>query len=102
MIKQDLYNHFNIRKGEKLMRPDFGTSLWNWLFEPMNNDLIQAVNDEIRSVCAKDPRVQVEKIDVKQYEHGISIQIDLLFTTDNVLDTMTLQFDRDNSRLILA
>ena len=25
LIKRDLINHFNIRKGEKLMRPDFGT-----------------------------------------------------------------------------
>ena len=29
LVKQDLINHFNIRKGEKLMNPNFGTIIWN-------------------------------------------------------------------------
>ena len=42
LVKQDLINHFNIRKGEKLMKPDFGTVIWDMLFEPVEfeyNDL---------------------------------------------------------------
>ena len=31
LVKQDLLNHFNIRKGEKLENPNFGTNLWNYL-----------------------------------------------------------------------
>ncbi len=36
LVKQDLQNHFGIRKGEKLMNPEFGTIIWDLLFEPLN------------------------------------------------------------------
>ena len=32
LVKQDIINHFYIRKGEKLMNPDFGTVIWDLLF----------------------------------------------------------------------
>ena len=33
LVKQDLINHFYIRKGEKLENPDFGTVIWYVFFE---------------------------------------------------------------------
>ena len=33
LIKQDIINHFHIRKGEKLSDPNFGTIIWDVLFE---------------------------------------------------------------------
>ena len=38
LIKQDLLNHFYIRQGERLMNPEFGTVIWDLLFEPMTPD----------------------------------------------------------------
>jgi phage baseplate assembly protein W len=35
LIKRDLLNHFAIRKGEKLMDPNFGSIIWNMIFEPL-------------------------------------------------------------------
>jgi hypothetical protein len=35
LIKQDIVNHFHIRLGEKLERPEFGTIVWDVLFEPL-------------------------------------------------------------------
>ena len=32
LVKRDLLNHFSIRKGEKLMTPNFGSIIWNMLF----------------------------------------------------------------------
>ena len=36
LVKQDLINHFSVRKGEKLMQPNFGTIIWDMLFEPLD------------------------------------------------------------------
>jgi len=38
LVRQDLFNHFNIRKGEKLMNPNFGTIIWNMLFDPLTSE----------------------------------------------------------------
>ena len=35
LVKTDLYNHFQIKKGEKLMQPSFGSIVWSLLFEPL-------------------------------------------------------------------
>ena len=35
LVKQDIINNFQIRKGEKLMNPDFGTIIWNIIHEPL-------------------------------------------------------------------
>ena len=39
LVKQDLINHFYIRKGEKLENPEFGTIIWDMLFEQFTEDV---------------------------------------------------------------
>jgi phage baseplate assembly protein W len=41
LIKQDLINHFHIRQGEKLSNPEFGTIIWDALFEPLHKMLLR-------------------------------------------------------------
>jgi hypothetical protein len=41
LAKQDMINHFEIRKGEKLMNPQFGSIIWDMLFEPLTEDTKQ-------------------------------------------------------------
>ena len=50
LVKQDLINHFSIRKGEKLMNPNFGSIVWSLLFEPMDEHINQMVVDTWNSM----------------------------------------------------
>ena len=34
LIKRDLLNHFYTKKGERVMRPNFGSIIWDMLMEP--------------------------------------------------------------------
>ena len=36
LARQDLLNHFNTRKGERIMLPEFGSIVWDMLFEPLD------------------------------------------------------------------
>lgn len=101
LVKQDIYNHFNMRRGEKLMRPEFGTQIWDMLYEPFTSDINQMIREEIRNICAYDPRVKVENMTVDEYEHGITVRLDLLYVTTNQTANLLLQFERDNQRVIL-
>ena len=100
LVKQDIFNHFNIKRGEKLMRPNFGTNIWNMLFEPFSEEVEESILLDVKTVVGYDPRVVLEEAIIDNYEHGINIRITLRFLTENLVDRMTLQFDRDNQTLL--
>lgn len=50
LIKQDMVNHFHIRQGEKLENPEFGTIIWDLLFEPLTEDLKALITKNVADV----------------------------------------------------
>lgn len=99
LIKRDLLNHFNIRKGEKLMRPNFGTIIWDALFEPMTEDLRDAIVEDVSRIINYDPRIIVESILVDEYEQGILIEARLRYSSNNQVEVLRLQFDQSSNTL---
>lgn len=94
LIKQDLINHFYIRRGEKLMNPDFGTIIWDCIHEPFTEQLKTAIIDDVTRVANYDPRLKVESIMVDQFENGIILELRLLYTNTNELETLRITFDK--------
>jgi phage baseplate assembly protein W len=99
LIKQDITNHLYIRKGEKLMKPNFGTIIWNVLHEPMTEDLKAVIIADINQVATYDPRVSVDNIIVTAYDQGIMIQLELRYLRTNEINAMTLQFNNSTNTL---
>jgi len=94
LIKRDLSNHFNIRRGEKLMNPNFGTIIWEILFEPMTEEIKDAIIEDVTRVVTYEPRVIVDNILVDEYQRGIIIEIRLRYKNTNEADTMRFMFDQ--------
>jgi phage baseplate assembly protein W len=99
LVKQDLINHFNIRKGEKLMNPDYGTVIWDTLFDPLDDDTKNIIVQDVKRIIGSDPRVGAQNVIVTQFEHGIQIEIDLIYISTNQRNLLSLTFDR-NSRTV--
>lgn len=102
LIKQDLINHFNIRKGEKLMNPDFGTIIWSLLFEPMTNDVKQALVADVNTILSYDPRVAVSNVTVNEQEHGLQIIVELTYINNNQSDLLLMNFNKESQKLTYA
>jgi phage baseplate assembly protein W len=94
LIKRDLINHFYIRRGEKLMQPNFGTIIWDSIFEPYTEQLRAAIVDDVTRIARYDPRLRVDQILVDQFEHGILIELRLEYVSSNETETLKLIFDR--------
>jgi phage baseplate assembly protein W len=99
LAKQDLINYFSIRRGEKLMQPNFGTIIWEQLFEPLNETTQNVITSDIQRIVAYDPRLTVNQILVTQETNGIMIQISLNYVPTNQSDTILLTFDRNSQHL---
>jgi phage baseplate assembly protein W len=99
LVKQDLINHFNIRKGEKLMNPDFGTIIWNVLYEPLTEDLKSVIISDITSIARYDPRVSIDNVIITEFDRGIQIELELRYLQTNQSGLLNLQFDNQANTL---
>jgi phage baseplate assembly protein W len=99
LVKQDIINHFNIRKGEKLMNPSFGTIIWNVLHEPLTEDLKRVIITDVQNVAKYDPRVSFENVLVTEYDRGIQIEVELRYLQTNQSNVLNLMFNGINNTL---
>jgi len=95
LVKQDLNNHFNIRKGEKLMNPEFGTIIWDTLFEPLNEETKAVIINDIKRIVSYDPRIAAKNVTVTQYDQGLRIDLDLIYISTNQSSRLAIQFDQN-------
>ena len=100
LIKQDLLNHFNIRQGERLMNPQFGTIIWDLLFEPLTEEVKYSITQNVNAIINYDPRIIADEVIVTAYESGIQIQCMLTYRPYNIRQALQLRFDSANGLLI--
>ena len=81
-IKTDLVNLLNTEKGERLMQPNLGLNLKQFLFNPLDESSQRMMQDEItNSVKFWLPYVNIQKMDVFYDEDSMnSFKIKLNFT----------------------
>lgn len=96
LVKQDIINHFYIRKGEKLENPDFGTVIWDLLFEQFTDDVKKMIAKDVEDVINYDPRISVNSVLVDSTDQGIRIEAEIVYLPFNLNEKMSLAFDRRN------
>jgi phage baseplate assembly protein W len=96
LVKQDLINHFNIRRGEKLMNPDFGTIVWDSLFEPFTDQLRDQIVEDVNRIASYDPRLVVDSVLVDQYDNGLILELRLVYANTNEVENLRLNFSRSS------
>ena len=97
LVKQDLINHFYIRKGEKLMQPDFGTVIWDVLFEPFTEEVKEIITKDVEAIINYDPRIAINSVVIDSTDQGIRVEADITYIPFNVTERMTFDFDRKNN-----
>ena len=94
LIKRDLLNHFALRKGEKLMNANFGTSIRDLIMDPLTEETKAAVVSEVNDVINADPRVRAESVTIYEYESGLRIEMVRRYVLSNQVENLAVQFDR--------
>lgn len=100
LIKQDLINNFHIRMGERLENPEFGTIIWDVIFEPLTEDLKAIVIKNVEQIINYDPRIKADQVIVTTYESGIQIECVLTYYPYNIQEALQLRFDQNNGIVI--
>lgn len=94
LIKQDILNQFNIRKGERIMNPNFGSVIWDLIYEPLTPNVKQQISSDIDRILASDPRVIPTQVNIVEQDYGFLLEITLSYKGTDVSDSMILSFDK--------
>jgi len=99
LIKQDILNHFYIRKGEKLENPNFGTIICDMLLENFTQDVKDTIAKDVEEIINYDPRISVDSVAVDSTEQGIRIEAVITYLPYNLKERMKFDFDSATSRI---
>ena len=99
--KQDLINRLSVRKGERVENPEFGTIIYDVLFEPFTESLKETIVEDITANLNADPRIATESINVLEENHGIAIQATIRYVPLDITEKLQFKFD-ENSLLRLS
>jgi hypothetical protein len=94
LLKQDLFNQFNIRKNERVMSPNFGTVIWDLLFEPFTDSVKSQIINDITRIVSGDPRVQTLSVNIVEQDYGLLLEITLLFKDSNQSENLKFSFNK--------
>jgi len=94
LINQDLLNHIYTVPGERVMLPDFGTRISLLAFEPLDQDTISIIDEDLRKVFSYDPRVRLLDLAIQALPNNNAIvaYADLQYLELNVTETLKLEF----------
>jgi len=94
LAKQDLLNHFNTRKGERVMMPTFGSIVWEMLFEPLDDATIALIEADVRSIISNDPRWGLESVTVSDGPNALTLEVIVTYRPSDETVTLPLTYDK--------
>jgi len=101
LVVQDFVNVLNIRQGEKVGQPGYGTTLWSFIFEPNTADVQFQLENEIRRVANNDPRLILNTVKAYPQENGILLEVELAISPFNQALELSVFFNSSTNLAIL-
>jgi hypothetical protein len=71
LVLLDFINSLNIPQGQKPGKPEYGTTLWTFIFEPNTLDTQIQLETEVKRVASLDPRLILNSV----FEYPLDIVI---------------------------
>ncbi len=95
LVKRDLLNTFYTKKGERVMRPEYGSIIWDILMNPDDSATERDIRDDVIRIIDADPRVEHLYTTIIHMDHTIRIEINLKFVVLNNEDILYLEYNRE-------
>ena len=98
LVVQDLVNSLNIRQGEKVGQPDYGTTLWNFVFEPNTPDVQLSLENEISRIVSLDPRIVLNYVRAYPQDNGILLEVEIAIQPFNEATMLSVFLDATTNK----
>lgn len=95
-IKTNLINFFLTRKGERYLNPNFGSGIYNYIFEQLTPTTIKVIDGVVRKeLQLYFPRVEpieISTVGIAQ-EHKIQFSLQYTVRQTNIEDEVVINFE---------
>lgn len=95
LIKRDLLNELYTRKGERVMRPEFGSIVWDILMNPSTASLDEEIREDISRIIEKDPRVKLLNVQVLALDHSVRAEVDIEILPAGDPEKLYIEYKKD-------
>ncbi len=93
-IENSLTNIFLFVPGENIVFPDFGNSLYKYVYEPITASTTEAIKQEILTIFRRwEPRVRVTALDVVEMRDENMIYVKMKYTVPVFNDAKIMDFN---------
>ena len=77
-------------------QPGYGTTLWDFVFEPNTGDVQNQLQNELRRVASQDPRLDINYLKAYPQDNGILLEMQFSVLPFNNPQTLNIFFDQLN------
>lgn len=97
LAKRDLLNEIYTRKGSRLMSPTYGFIVWDVLFDPLTDTIIELIREDTLRIVSRDPRLELRSLNVDENIdlQTITVTVILNYVPTATLTELTAVFSRD-------
>lgn len=76
------------------MMPEFGSIVWDMLFEPLDDKSINLIENDVRSIIGNDPRWTLQSVTVTEGPNALNIEVIVTYNPSGETVTMPLTYDK--------
>lgn len=98
LVKRDFLNALNIQKGEKPGKPDYGTTLWQFIFDNQGPQFVDNIRTELQRVAGGDPRLFIQEIRMFPQDNGVRVEIDVQTKQSTEQQLLNVFFNAESNR----
>jgi len=102
LIKRDLLNALLIRAGTLPGRPEVGTRVWDYLFDPNDSLTTNKIENEIRRIIALDLRIDLHDIVITSAVNTISVHVSVSLLPAQSAEEFFITFLQDTQTATIA
>ena len=102
LVVRDFLNAINIKQGQKVGQPEYGSRLWDFIFEPNTADVQKQLENELKRIIAQDPRLQLGYCKVYPQENGILAELQVAVYPFNQAQLLSVFFSSQTNSASVA
>lgn len=94
LVKRDLLNTFYTRKGERVMRPNYGSNIWDLLMNPEDTLTRSEIEEDIRAIIDAEPRANHVETTMIYSDQALRIEVTIQYVATGDKDSLYLEYVR--------